>query len=135
MKMIRSIPNVPVIHIATAVDYYRDRMHFDCPYQEEGFARLTKDDVEIHLWASNDDSWNERGDFVSKPICSGAETFLAGTSGLRIEVHGVDELYELYKKEGVIYNADTVIQETSWRTREFPALDLHRNLLTFFERV
>ena len=29
----------------------------------------------------------------------------------RVEVQGIDELFEEYKKQGVIYNPDTVVEE------------------------
>ena len=40
-----------------------------------------------------------------------AENFLAGTASCRIEVQGVDELFEEYKKQGVIYNPGKVVEE------------------------
>jgi hypothetical protein len=66
--------------------------------------------VEIHLWASNDESWKDFGERISaQPIVSGAESFLAGTASCRIEVNGINELYEEYKKQGVLYGPDTVV--------------------------
>jgi hypothetical protein len=44
-------------------------------------------------------------------------------------------LFQEYQKQGVLYSKETVIEKTSWGTREFPALDLHRNLLTFYEQI
>ena len=83
-----------------------------------------------------DRSWKNEGlALVADPICSGAESFLAGTASCRIEVQGIDELYEEYKKQGVIYDAETVVEGQPWGDREFPALDLHRNLLTFYEEI
>jgi hypothetical protein len=48
-------------------------------------------------------------------------------------VDGIDELYEEYLASGVLYDDRTVVERQPWGTREFPALDLHRNLLTFYE--
>jgi hypothetical protein len=50
-------------------------------------------------------------------------------------VRGIDELYAEYKESEVLYNSETVVEAQPWGTREFPALDLERNLLTFYERV
>ncbi len=136
MKMKKSIPALPVQNIDTAIDFYKTKLGFSVPYHDDGFAKLTYDEVEIHLWNASDETWKDRGASLSKlPICSGAESFLAGTASCRIEVQGIDELFKEYKKQGVIYSSDTVVETQPWGTREFPALDLHRNLLTFYERI
>jgi hypothetical protein len=40
----------------------------------------------------------EKRFFSTKPIRTGAETFITGTASCRIQVQGVDELFEEYKK-------------------------------------
>jgi len=125
---------MPVTIIATAVNFYEDKLGFVCDYQDAGFGKLTRDEIEIHLWAANDLSWKNRGiNLVAVPISTGAESFLAGTASCRIGVEGIEDLFLEYQKKGVLYNAHTRIEKTSWHTLEFPALDLHRNLLTFFQ--
>lgn len=136
MRMKKTIPALPVIRIDKAIQFYQDKLGFRSGYYDKGFAILTRDDVEIHLWASCDTGWKYRSILLFvKPIWSGAESFLAGTSSCRIEVEKIDALFEEYKKQGVLYNPETIIEKTTWGTREFPALDLHRNLLTFYETV
>lgn len=132
----KSIPALPVQNVDKAIEFYKTRLGFSVPYHDDGFAILLRDDVEIHLWASFDETWKNRGASLSeRPVISGAESFLAGTSGCRIEVEGIDQLFEEFKLQGVIYSPDTVVTEQPWGDREFPALDLHRNLLTFYEPV
>lgn len=134
MKMTRCIPALPVFNIDEAVQFYKERLGFVGGHQDEGFAILTRGDVELHLWAACDSSWKFRSLLLFvRPIWSGAESFLAGTASCRIQVEFIDELFAEYKKRGVLYSLETAVEETAWRTREFPALDLHRNLLTFFE--
>jgi hypothetical protein len=100
------------------------------------FAKLLRDEVEIHLWASCDKSWKWRSILLFvRPIWSGAETFIAGTHSCRVQVVEIDKLYSELSKNGILYNTKTVIEKTDWGTREFPTLDLHGNLLTFFERI
>lgn len=132
MRMTRTIPALPVQHIGTAAQFYRDRLGFTVGYQDDGFALLRRDEVELHLWAANDERW-QRWLTPTSVIVSGAESFLAGTASCRVEVEGIDELFEEYRASGVLYNTDTVVETQPWGTREFPALDLHRNLLTFYE--
>ncbi len=136
MKMKKSIPALPVQNIHKAIEFYKTRLGFAVPYNDDGFAKLIRDDVEIHLWASSDETWKNRSASLSvRPIVSGAESFLAGTASCRIEVDDIDQLFKEYKTQGVIYSTDTVVTEQPWGTREFPALDLHGNLLTFYESI
>ncbi len=134
MKMKKSIPALPVQNIEKAIKFYISKLGFSVPYNDDGFAKLIRDDVEIHLWASSDETWKNRSASLSvRPIISGAESFLAGTASCRIEVQDINKLFDEYKKQGVTYNTGTVVETQPWGTREFPALDLYGNLLTFYE--
>jgi hypothetical protein len=134
MRMMRSIPAMPVNNIDKAAMFYESKLGFTVKYKDLKLAILIRDHVEIHLWAASDKSWKLRNLFkLAKPIVSGAESFLAGTASCRIEVEQIDDLFTEYKKNEVLYNPSTVVEETAWGTREFPILDLHRNLLTIFE--
>jgi hypothetical protein len=136
MKLSKTIPAFPVLDIGKAVNFYESRFKFTCRHQEPGFAIMTRDDAELHLWASADNTWKWRRFFpFIRLIRSGAESFLAGTHSCRIQVEGIDALFEELKSSEVLYSLQTTIAATPWRTREFPALDLHRNLLTFYERI
>lgn len=136
MKMIKSIPALPVQNIKQSIEFYTTKLRFSVPHHDEGFAIIVRDEVEIHLWLASDEKWKIKGAaLATRPIDSGAESFLAGTASCRIEVQDVDLLFEEYKDKDVIYNPDTVVETKPWGTREFPALDHHRNLLTFYERT
>lgn len=136
MMLVKTIPALPVQDIETAIVFYRDRLGFTVGHHDDSFAIVTRDEVELHLWAASDQNWKMRPSTMSsQPVVSGAETFLAGTVSCRIEVRGIDELYADYKRSEVLYNSDTVIEAQPWGTREFPVLDLERNLLTFYERA
>ncbi|MDF2188653.1 VOC family protein [Paraflavitalea sp. CAU 1676] len=136
MKMKKTIPALPVQDINQSMEFYTAKQGFTVRHHDDGFCIVVRDDIEIHLWKSGDESWKNKGaKLVTEPICSGAESFLAGTASCRIEVQGIDELFEEYKKQGVIYNSNTVVEKMPWGDREFPALDLYRNLLTFYEII
>jgi hypothetical protein len=67
---------------------------------------------------------------------SGAESFLAGTASCRIETDGVDELYAELRSAGVLHPVSRDgVDATEIGTREFSALDVDGNLLTFFAWV
>ena len=110
-------------------------MGFKARYQEDGFAILVRDSVDLHLWAAHDQSWRYKLWLVFRPINCGAESFLAGTASCRVQVTGIDELYEEMKATGVIYSTKTVVEDQIWGHRDFPTLDLHGNLITFYEIV
>jgi hypothetical protein len=38
-------------------EFYTNKFGFTARHQEEGFAILIRDEVEIHLWKSGDESW------------------------------------------------------------------------------
>jgi hypothetical protein len=77
------------------------------------------------------DDWRSRRDLTADPICSGAESFLAGTGSCRVEVKDVDGLFGEPEVRGVLHDVsgDGVVQ-TDFGTREFSAVDLDGNLLT-----
>lgn len=134
-KLIKTIPGLPVVNIEKAIAFYESKMGFKLRVQKDGFAALVRDGAEIQLWEACDRSWRLKFWLFLNPITSGAETFLAGTSGCRIQVEGIEELYEEYKATGLLYNAETVVEDQPWGHRDFPVLDLHCNLITFYEVV
>jgi catechol 2,3-dioxygenase-like lactoylglutathione lyase family enzyme len=133
MTLTQTIPALPVRDAAQAVDFYRDKLGFDVVHHEGGFAVLKRDGAEVHLWEASDESWRERTS-DEKPVRSGAESFIAGTASCRIATDGVDELYgELSAREVLHPVSRGGAQDTDFGTREFAALDLDGNLLTFFK--
>ncbi len=71
-------------------------------------------------------------DLARQPVCSGAESFIAGTASCRIEVDHVDELYAEMAAAAVLHPRDRgSVVDTAWGTREFATLDLEGNLLAF----
>jgi hypothetical protein len=70
---------------------------------------------------------------AERPICSGAESFIAGTASCRIEVTDVDALYAELASTDVLHPVSRDgVTTTDFGTREFATLDLDGNLLSFF---
>jgi uncharacterized glyoxalase superfamily protein PhnB len=129
----RTIPALPVRDVGAAVAYYRHRFGFDSPHQTADFAVLVRDDAVLHLWAATDDDWRARDDLDRRPICSGAESFLAGTASCRIEVSDIDALFDELRSAGVLHDLSRDgMSATDFGTKEFATLDTDGNLLTFF---
>ena len=136
MRMVRTVPALPVRDMRLATDFYRERFGFEVFHQEHAFAILKRDEIELHLWAASDEGWRTRPDLLARVVSSGAESFIAGTASCRIEVaDGIDELFAEYQASGVLYDSNTRVELEPWGVRDFATLDLERNLLTFYERV
>lgn len=133
MKAIQAIPAQPVTDIERSVAFYRDVLGFPSRYQEDGFAIVVRDGVEISLWLSNDESWRTRATGKS-PVCTGAESFIAGTASCRVQVDGVLELFASVQPSGAVH-PNGGLRDTPYGTREFSVRDPDGNLVTFFEKI
>ena len=132
--MSQTIPAMPMRDVAAGVDFYRDRLGFDVVHHDGGFAVLCRDEAIVHVWEASDESWRERTSNET-PVCSGAESFIAGTASFRVLVDGVDELYEELRQRDVLHPVSRDgVDDTDFGTREFATLDLDGNLVTFFQR-
>ena len=132
----RTIPALPVRDAAAAAAFYRDRLGFRALHEDEGFVALERDGAQVHLWQAGDESWRERATGDERPVQSGAESFIAGTASCRIEVAGVDDLYEELRGRDVLHPVSRGgPSETDFGSREFAALDADGNLISFFEWV
>jgi uncharacterized glyoxalase superfamily protein PhnB len=129
----KTIPALPVRDVPRAVAHYCDHFGFETPHVTEDFAVLGRDDAVLHLWGATDEDWRSREGLTEQPICSGAESFLAGTASCRIEVNDVDALFEELQGKGVLHEVSRGgVDTTDFGTREFATVDLDGNLLTFF---
>lgn len=128
----RATPALPVRDVPAAVAHYRTRFGFEAPHETGDFAVIARDDVAIHLWGATDGGWRTREDLAERPVCSGAESFIAGTASCRIEVADVDVLYAELAAAGVLHYTVDGVTTTDFGTREFATVDLDGNLLTFF---
>lgn len=135
MPMTKTIPAFPVRDIVAAVAFYETRFGFVSRHTDTDFAIVVRDEAVLHLWASSDESWRSREDIATNPVCSGAESFIAGTHSCRIQCDAIDELYAELRAADVLHPTDGgAPEDTDWGTREFATIDLEGNLLTFFRR-
>ena len=129
----RRIPALPVREMVVAVAFYVERFGFEVLHHDGGFAVLRRDEAVLHLWESGDEEWRSRGDFAEKPVCTGAESFIAGTASTRIEVVDVEGLYEELRAADVLHPVSRDgVDATDFGTREFATLDQDGNLISFF---
>jgi catechol 2,3-dioxygenase-like lactoylglutathione lyase family enzyme len=132
-KLGRTIPALPSRNVAASVAFYDERLGFETLHHDGGLAVLGRDDAILSLWESSDESWRTREDTLERPICSGAESFIAGTASCRIEVEGIDELYAELREADVLHPVSRDgVDDTDFGTREFATLDPDGNLVTFY---
>jgi catechol 2,3-dioxygenase-like lactoylglutathione lyase family enzyme len=135
VRLSQTIPAMPVRNAAEAVEFYRDRFGFRVYHHDGGFAVLGRDDAVVHLWEASDEEWRER-ETGDSPVCSGAESFIAGTASFRVNVEGVDELFAELQERDVLHPvSEGGADDTDFGTREFATLDCDGNLVTFFQWV
>jgi len=128
-----TIPALPVRDVRAAVAHYHERFGFDARHQTRGVAVLVRNDAVLHLWGATDEEWRSRENLAGQLICSGAESFLAGTASCRIEVADVDALFGEWQGEDVLHPVSRDgVGATDFGTREFATLDIDGNLLSFF---
>ena len=129
----RTIPALPVRDMQAALAHYVERFGFEVRHHDGNFAVITRDDAVLHLWGATDEDWRTRPDLADRPICSGAESFIAGTASCRIEVTDVDALYaELHAADVLHPVSRDGVTTTDFGTREFATLDTDGNLISFF---
>jgi catechol 2,3-dioxygenase-like lactoylglutathione lyase family enzyme len=134
--MHRTIPALPVRGMDVALAFYREKLGFEPIWQGDGFSVLKRDEAVLHLWEADDEEWRWREDLAEKPICSGAESFIAGTASTRIEVGDVDALYEELAAADVLHPVSRDgVSDTDFGSREFSTLDADGNLISFFHWV
>jgi hypothetical protein len=119
--------------VSAAVACYRDRFGFEVRHETGDLAVVARDDAVLHLWGATDDDWRARENLGREPVCSGAESFLAGTASCRIEVSDVEALFAELASANVLHDVSRAgVTSTDFGTREFATLDVDGNLLTFF---
>ena len=95
-------------------------------FTQSGQAVLNMRIATTESYLDKDKVRRERTDW-QRPVCSGAETFIAGTASCRIKVAGVDALHATISEK-------SDLEDTWWGTREFAVLDPTRNLIWLVER-
>lgn len=136
MTMISVTPALPVLDLAVAAAFYRDRLGFTVVHLDDGIAVLRRDDAWIHLWGSSNEEWRavDPVELAQRPVRMGGESFLSGTASCRIQVDNVDELFAEMTAQSVVHPVSrSGPTDTEWATREFATLDLDGNLLAFVQ--
>ena len=130
IDFLQAVPAMPTKDIKRASEFYSNNLGFSVAHEDDSFASFTQGAVEIHLWLAADESWKAKVAF--SPVCSGAESFLAGTASCRVRVTDVDALYDKLLPLKIVH-ANGNLDDKPWGDREFAVSDPDGNLLTFFQ--
>lgn len=128
----KAIPCLQVLDIPSSIEFYEVKLGFDCLYQNEWFARLSINEVELHLWAAQhgsgkDTRYNDR----RLRECEGT----IPDAYCRIHVSDLHALYKAYQVTGAIKAAATKIARQPWGQNDFTVLDLCGNAIVFYEEA
>ena len=132
MNMLGAIPALPVKNTELSIEFYCDKLGFALVHHEDGLAILRHNVVSIHLWEAGDESWRDRDN--SSLVRSGSESFIAGTASCRIEVEGIEELYQHVKSLGILHPNGSLCNQW-WGEQDFSVIDTDNNLITFFQKT
>jgi catechol 2,3-dioxygenase-like lactoylglutathione lyase family enzyme len=103
---IESIPVLPVAHLPTALEFYRD-LGFEVEAFDAGYGWVRHDGQEL---------------FHVRQVAE----LHTSNSGVYLHVAAADELYSLWEHEPSVKNA---IEDTPWGMREFSISDPSGNVL------
>lgn len=121
-RFLAAVPALPVSDERRAVEFFEKALGFEeVRHDGKGLGILRRDAVEVHVWPADG----------SAP---GAERHLAGSASCRIEVTGVDELYQHCQRLDIVH-PNAPLRDQWWGVREFGVLDPDNNLISLYQRL
>jgi catechol 2,3-dioxygenase-like lactoylglutathione lyase family enzyme len=113
-KLVTAVPVLASLDIPATVKFYVSKLGFKEIHAEAGsWGIVERDAIQIHFWHCNDRRFPEN-------------------TSCRVQVQQIDTLHAELQPQGVTH-PNGPLRNTEWGTREFDILDLHGNLITFFE--
>ena len=114
-RLAAAVPVLASLDIAATVDFYTSTLGFEAVLADAGnWGIVQRDAIQIHFWFTTDKSF-------------------PGNTSCRVRVEDLDALHEELLPRKVIH-PNGALRDTDWGTREFDIVDLHGNLITFFEK-
>jgi catechol 2,3-dioxygenase-like lactoylglutathione lyase family enzyme len=113
--MQRAVPVLASLDLDSTLRFYAERLGFEPVARYPDYATCARDGVAVHFSLTDD-----------------AE--LPKVTACRIDVVGIDRLYEEMSAAGVVH-PNGPLRDQPWGMREFAVLDQDGNLITFGERT
>ena len=114
-RLQRAVPVLASLDIEATQRFYAEKLGFAAVARYPDYGIVERDNVQIHFWLTDD------ADIPKATSC-------------RVDVDGVDELYEEMQASGVIH-PNGPLTDQPWGLREFAVLDGDGNLIKFGQRT
>lgn len=111
LKLERAVPVLASLDIEATQRFYADKLGFAAVARYPDYGIVERDGVQIHFWLTDD------ADIPKATSC-------------RVDVTGVDELYEEMTAAGVVH-PNGPLTDQPWGLREFAVLDGDGNMIKF----
>ncbi len=107
-----AIPVLASLNIKKTVSFYQQKLGFNkLGWNDENYAVMGRDHVEIHFWKCNNKIHPEN-------------------TSCYIQVHNVEELHQEMQDAGVVH-PNGPLKDQPWGMREFAILDEDGNMIKF----
>lgn len=111
---VSATPILPSMDIEKTVAFYCSRLGFTSVFVDPGsYGIVARGAVRLHFWPCKDRA-------------------IAEASGCRIQVTGIDALYEACQTQKIVH-PNGLLKAQPWGTREFSVLDEDGNCIAFYE--
>jgi hypothetical protein len=114
-RLLLAIPILPVLSIEETLEFFESRLGFNRHIDSDDYAGVERDGLQIHFW-----------------LCTDPE--LPKRSSCRLNVAGVDALYERWVRERVVREGEGP-REQPWGFREITVVDPSGNCVVFAEEI
>ena len=111
----RAVPVLASLDIEATQRFYAEKLGFAAVARYPDYGIVERDGVQIHFWLTDDAD-------------------IPKATGCRVDVDGVDQLYEEMQAAGVIH-PNGPLTDQPWGLREFAVLDEDGNLIKFGQRT
>ncbi|MET0902205.1 MAG: glyoxalase superfamily protein [Acidimicrobiales bacterium] len=111
----RAVPVLASLDIEATQRFYAEKLGFTAVARYPDYGIVERDTVQIHFWLTDDAD-------------------IPKATGCRVDVDGVDQLYEEMQASGVVH-PNGPLTDQPWGLREFAVLDGDGNLIKFGQRT
>jgi catechol 2,3-dioxygenase-like lactoylglutathione lyase family enzyme len=110
-----AIPILASLNAEETIQFYTEKLGFALLNNWDGYLIFSKDDIQIHLWPTNDED-------------------IPKNTGCYVRVTAVDELYAAYQAQGVVH-PNGKLKTMPWKMRQFSILDNSGNIIHFGQDI
>lgn len=114
-RLLTGIPVLPSLDLEATLEFFESKLGFRRHIESKDYCGVERDGIQIHFW-----------------LCADPE--LPKNSSCRINMTGVDDLYEDCRTAGVVH-PNGALDTKEWGFREFSVRAPDGNVVVFAEEV